>query len=99
MPERQDRRLGRDRRRDEDRRDRADERPDDRDDLGERRDQREQERAPAGPMQAVGDARRDADRGHQDELAADPQAEPRLDLVPGIADARRAAASGRKASA
>ena len=63
----------------------ADQRPHDRDHLGQRRDQGQQEGA-RQPDHGVGDAGRDAHRGHEDQLAADPHAEPRLDLVPGIAD-------------
>ena len=81
-----DRQLGGHGRCDEHRRDRAEERADDRDRLGQRRDQRQQERT-GQAEQGVGDARRDAHRAHQDELAADPQPEPRLDLVPGVARA------------
>jgi hypothetical protein len=87
--EREDDRLGAERRRDQERGDDADDWADDRDRLGERGDQREQERR-GEPDEAVGDARGDADRGHQDQLAADPEPEARLDLVPRIADAAAA---------
>ena len=50
--------------------------------------------APGRPSSGVGDAGRDAHRAHQDQLAADPQPEPRLDLVPGIARAGAPVAPG-----
>ncbi len=43
--------------------------------------------APGRPRMRVRHGRRRAHRAHQDELAADPQTQPRLDPVPGVARA------------
>ena len=76
--------LRRHRRGDQDRGDRAEERADERDRLGDGGDQAEDQRA-RDAEDRVGDRRRRPHGGHQDELAADPQAEPLLDVVPDLA--------------